>query len=188
MCEGVEDYEFARRALVRMGWNKRQIEPRICPRGKGSGEQYVRERYPHELRAQRARQGVILLVVTDADRYEVSERLRQLDEALKGAGQPRRGRDEQVTIWIPRRHLETWIYFYAHGGPVDESSRTGYKFKVKEADFALAAQRFGNDLKRRVAPPHACQSLVAAFAENERIRSRAGRPSRSRASRKRRPG
>jgi hypothetical protein len=173
LCEGVEDYDFARRALMRMGWNKRLFEPRICPSGKGSGEQFVRERYPGELRAQRARQDVKLLVCTDADRYEVSERLRRLDDALDRAGERRRRRDESVAIWIPRRHLETWVYLYTHGGPVDESEP--YKHRVAEGDLVSSARRFGDDLKRRVKPPRACRSLVAAFAETERIRGRRGR-------------
>ncbi|HEX2572105.1 MAG TPA: hypothetical protein VH877_21355 [Polyangia bacterium] len=113
LCEGVEDYDFARRALTRLGWNKRLFEPRICPSGSQSGEQFVRENYARELRAQRARQGIKLLVCTDADVHEVSERARQLAASLPTAGEPPRRREERVALWIPRRNLETWAYLYA---------------------------------------------------------------------------
>jgi hypothetical protein len=62
LCEGVEDYDLVRRALMRMGWNKRMFEPRVCPPGKRSGEQFVRKSYPGELSAHRARQRRKLLV------------------------------------------------------------------------------------------------------------------------------
>jgi hypothetical protein len=79
-----------------------------------------------------------------------------------------RGRDELVAIWIPRRNLETWVYFYTHDGRVNET--TDYKRKVQEDDFPAAAQRLGDDLKRQSVPPQACPSLVQAFKETSRIR------------------
>jgi len=168
LCEGVEDYDLARRALMRMGWNKRLFEPRICPPGTRSGEQFVRQNYPGELRAQRTREGRKLLVCTDADRYAVSERVRQLEAALKAAGERARGRQERVALWIPRRNLETWVYLYTQDGRVDES--TDYKHRVGEDDFQAAARRLGDDLKRQVAPSRACPSLARAFVETDRIR------------------
>lgn len=168
LCEGVEDYDLARRALMRMGWNRRAFEPRVCFPGTQSGEQFVRQAYPGELRAQRARERRKLLVCTDADRYKVSARMRQLESALKAARVRPRGRNELVAIWIPRRNLETWVYFYTHDDPVDET--TNYKHKVQGDDFQAAAQRLGDDLKLQVAPSRACPSLVQAFAEIKRIR------------------
>lgn len=168
LCEGVEDYDLARRALMRVGWNKRLFEPRICPPGKLAGEQFVRKNYPGELRAQRARQRRKLLVCTDADRHEVSERARQLEAALKAAGERPRRRGDPVAIWIPRRNLETWVYLYTRDGRVSET--TDYKHKVQEEDFQAAAQRLGDDLKRQVVPSRACPSLVRAFLETRRIR------------------
>jgi hypothetical protein len=171
LCEGAEDYYLARDALMRMGWKKRMFESRICPAGKQAGEQFVRQKYPGEVRAQRTSKGSMLLVCTDADGKEVSERVRQLDTALKAAGERPRGRREGVALWIPSRNLETWVYLYAHGGPVNELiNYKGYKYKLQEADFQVAARRLGDDLKRRVAPSRTCPSLARAFVETDRIR------------------
>lgn len=159
LCEGIEDYDFARRALVRLGWNKRLFEPRICPSGTQSGEQFVRENYAREVRAQRARQGIKLLICTDADVHEVSERARQLAASLQAAGEPPRHRDERVALWIPRRNLETWVYLYAHGS-VDEA--TNYKREIREEDLRSAALDWGDDLKRKSIRPRRCRSLELA--------------------------
>lgn len=167
LCEGVEDYDFVRRALVRLGWNKRLFEPRICPSGAQSGEQFVRENYARELRAQRARRGVKLLICTDADLHEVSERARQLAASLQTAGEPQRRRDEHIALWIPRRNLETWVYLYARG-PVDEAAN--YKHEIREEDLKAAALGWGDDLKRKSIKPRRCRSLELALTETERIR------------------
>lgn len=168
LCEGVEDYDLARRALMRMGWKNRMFEPRVCPRGTQAGEQFVREAYAGEVRLQRTREGRKLLVCTDADRYAVSERVRQLETTLKTAGERARGRQERIALWIPRRNLETWVYLYTQDGRVDES--TDYKHRVREEDFQAAARQLGDDLKRQAAPSRACPSLARAFAETHRIR------------------
>jgi hypothetical protein len=60
LCEGIEDYDFARHALMRLGWNRRLFEPRINPGG--AGDQFVRENYAAEVRTQRTRDRRKLLV------------------------------------------------------------------------------------------------------------------------------
>ncbi len=167
LCEGIEDYDFARRALIRLGWNRRLFEPRICPPAT-NGKQFVTERYPAELKAQRARQGVKLLVCTDADEYSVSERARQLAIALRTASELPRKPAESIAHWIPRWHMETWVYLYTHG-PVDEDYKE-YKKEVSEADHLSAAIRFGGDLKRKSIEPLQCPSLKRALGETDCIR------------------
>jgi hypothetical protein len=169
LCEGIEDYDFARRALIRLGWNRRLFEPRISPPG-NNGKLFVTQSYPAELKAQRARQGVKLLVCTDADEHSVSERARQLATALQAVGEPPRRDGECVAHWIPRWHLETWVYLYTRG-PIDED--TDYKRQVSESDHQDAAIRFGDDLKRRSIAPRRCASLERALAETDRIRGTA---------------
>lgn len=99
--------------------NYREIPP---PAGAGSGEQFVRTRYPVELRAHRsraARAAVKLAVLIDADNYTVTERHRHLVMSLTDSQLTDRTDAEAVAILIPRRNIETWIH-YLMGKEVDE--------------------------------------------------------------------
>jgi hypothetical protein len=86
-------------------------------------------------------------VCTDADEHSVSERARHLATALQDAGEPPRRDGECVAHWIPRWHLETWVYLYTHG-PIDED--TDYKKQVSESDHQDAAVSLDDDLRRSV--------------------------------------
>lgn len=97
-------------------------------RGGGSGEQFVRNRYPAEVREHRRRLGkgasALLVVMVDADMKTTQYRDSQLSETLKAAGMEERGRDEPIVVVIPKRHVETWIRALLDD-PVDEV--TDYK-------------------------------------------------------------
>ena len=55
-----------------------------APAGEGSGEQFVREQYPRELRALRAATvNAVLVVMLDADTTDPTKRLRQLDASCR---------------------------------------------------------------------------------------------------------
>lgn len=94
----------------------------LLPSG-GSGEQWVRERLPIELREYRrrsARAETKLIVVVDADRLTVRERLAHLDQKLQQDGvELIRGEAEQVARLIPKRNIETWI-LCLNGSVVEE--------------------------------------------------------------------
>lgn len=76
----------------------------------GSGEKFVREYLPREVRALRARQASsVLIAVVDADSGTVDNRRNQLLESLKHAGVPRPTSKEPIIILIPRRNIETWL-------------------------------------------------------------------------------
>lgn len=129
--EDLQHCVFVRRFLMKSGWNRRRIRHDYCQTG--SGEQYVRERYPEELNAYRTRknnQNAALFVVTDADpQNDVAGRKRQLDEACRDAGIKLRSNDEKVVFIIPKRNIETW-FKYLDGQNVDEEtdySRPGQK-------------------------------------------------------------
>jgi len=87
---------FARYFFQKRGF-RGPFAVKICPKGKQSGEQYVRELYSIEVKAYRSKKNYLaisLVVVIDADKYTVADRLHQLDTALEEDSQLRRQEDE----------------------------------------------------------------------------------------------
>ena len=86
---------------------------RAAKRSGGSGEQFVRKRYPPEVKEHRRRIGkgtsALLVVMVDADLETTQRRAKQLSEALGTANIERRGHNEAIIVLIPKRHVETWI-------------------------------------------------------------------------------
>jgi len=54
LCEDRQHETFARRFLKIAGLSARRLRAEIAPRGRGSAEQFVRERFPKELSAYRS--------------------------------------------------------------------------------------------------------------------------------------
>lgn len=119
LCEDSQTDSFVRRFLKRRNFSGRDITTAPLPAGSQSGEQWVRERYPSELRAIRGRQGAYLVVVTDADAGSTDDRRAELDAECERQGVPRRDDDDPVLVVVPRRSIETWLH-YLGGQPVDE--------------------------------------------------------------------
>lgn len=121
LCEGLQDATFAFRLLKRLGWNARQLRIKQAPAGAGSGEQYVRDRFPHELEMIR-RDSVrrALIVVVDGDAGGPDGRLRQLNGACEAAGVATRRAHDRVAVLVPTRNIETWFH-YLDGNDVDET-------------------------------------------------------------------
>jgi len=117
LCEDRQQYVFARYFLQKKGLTGKFID-RSCPSGRQAGEQYVREHYAAEVKAHRSKNylNICLIVVIDADRNTVAERIRQLDTVLE----EKRHRKEKIAIFVPKRNIETWIYYLQSGEPIDE--------------------------------------------------------------------
>jgi hypothetical protein len=112
LAEDLRQGNLVRHYLVRCGHHGRSIVLRLAPRGRGSGEQYVRERYPIEVAYYRQRshfRKAALSVVLDADVGSVEEHERELAAALTAANASRREDDETICVLIPKRNVETWI-------------------------------------------------------------------------------
>ena len=122
LCEDSQTDAFVRRFLRRRNFRGRDIRTLPLPDGSRSGEQWVRERYPGELRAIRGCQGAFLVVVTDADQYSTATRRAQLDAACEEKQIPQRDDCDPVLVIVPRRNIETWLA-YLDGTEVDERSR-----------------------------------------------------------------
>lgn len=122
LCEDAQTDAFVRRFLKHRNFRGRDVTTFKLPHGSGSGEQWVRERYPRQLQAIRQRQGACLIVVTDADGYSTKSRRAQLDAECEKQRIPRRKDGERVLVIVPRRNIETWLAYLA-GGEVDEETR-----------------------------------------------------------------
>lgn len=132
LCEDLQLATFMRRFLKRRGWQARDIREEIAPPGQGSGEQWVRDRYPHELAAARAQGGrTVLAVGTDADTLSVAERIASLEQECRRQGLPQRTAQEPVIMVVPKRNIETW-FAYLRGESVNENDV--YRRYPNEAD------------------------------------------------------
>ena len=114
LCEDQSTNSFVRRFLrlraARL--TSRAIHTEDLPHGSQSGEQWVREKYPDQLRAIRSQQGAWLIVVIDADRHTTQQRIAQLDEECKAQEVPPRT-DSAWRTKPPRRFAEE-LYRMCH--------------------------------------------------------------------------
>jgi len=134
LCEDSQQEAFTRRFLEGMGWDTRELRVEKSPSAKGSAEQWVRERFPNELKVYRQRKpkaasGLIALI--DADAKEVQDRIHEFKEVCQTKTVPFREDNEAVAIGVPKRNIETWIH-YLNGRQVNET----------EAYEKLERQRF----------------------------------------------
>lgn len=123
LCEDRQQEAFARRFLEKAGWSTRRLRVELGPPGRGSAEQFVRARFPKELRAYRVnrhRVAEALIVMVDGDNKGVGARIAELDRACQADGLEARQPDERVAIFVPTWCIETWIA-YLSGLNVDES-------------------------------------------------------------------
>ena len=110
LVEDNRQQQIIRRNLRRIGMEARAMRFELP--SSGSGEQWVRERFPVEVAAyrnRRTRAETKLIIIIDADNSTLLERLAQLDRSLQDANIELIRDGEQVARLIPRRNIETWI-------------------------------------------------------------------------------
>lgn len=169
LCEDLQQEVFARHFFINHGFHPRKIRVQRSPKGQGSGEQYVRQRYPQEVKAYRSRstyQSVCLAVVIDADTQPVVHRLSELDTALESASQQKRQSEERIALFVPKRNIETWIH-YLKGTAVDEI--TAYPKLAREGDCKAEVRKLTQDICPVGLPQDAPPSLHTACDELQRI-------------------
>jgi hypothetical protein len=167
LCEDIQHQVFVYRFLKLRGADIRAITVLCSPKGRGSGTQFVLNRFPVEVKAYRSKStylSLCLIVVIDADDLSVEERIRQLDDCLVDAGQPRRTAQERIVILVPKRNIETWIR-YLDGNGADET--TAYP-KLSEESKCKSAVRRLVDLYPRDIQDDAPDSLLRACTEAKR--------------------
>lgn len=120
LCEDEQLACFGRRFLKELGYRAYQLREEKPTPGKGSAEQWVRNRLPTELKAMRDANSSALIVLTDADTMTVQERSETLRRKCAEENVEWRHQNEAVLIIIPKRNIETW-FAYLRGEEVDES-------------------------------------------------------------------
>ena len=170
LCEDLQQEVFIRRFLQkRCGFNRHAFRPRISPSGRGSGEQWVREQFPQQLRAYRSqlgRRNSVLIVATDADTQEVGERLRSFELACQKDNIPFRRADEQVIFVVPKRNIETW-FAYLRGETVNEAET--YRRYATENDCREDVAGLDEMCRQQRLEPVSPPSLNQACGEFARI-------------------
>ena len=168
LCEDLQQEVFVRTFLVKCGIPSRRIRTIPLPK-EGCGESHVRRQYPQEVNAYRQRANKLnlgLVVMIDADTKHANERYIELDRALRERGMQLRQPKEKIGIFVPRRNIETWIYFLM-GREVDEMTEYPH-FWHREGDakpyiIQLAEHR------HQPLPEKVPSSLIAACQELPRI-------------------
>ena len=165
LCEDKQQEVFARSFLKKRGF-KGLIRPKICPPGSQAGEQYVRTRYPVEVKAYRKNKGRVsigLVVLIDADTGTLEARLNWLASVLNKDKQEKREPKEAIAIFVPKRNIETWIH-YLQGESVNEEDAYA-KFEKNEAVCKTYVENLADRCYSQNLPEDAPQSLQAACGE-----------------------
>ncbi|NET62097.1 MAG: hypothetical protein F6K47_40095 [Symploca sp. SIO2E6] len=171
LCEDRQQEVFARHFLTKRGF-RGLFRPKICPPGSQSGEQYVRAQYLREVKAYRQnrhRVSIGLVVLIDADKLTLPDRLNQLADILRKDSQPNRQPDEAIAIFVPKRNIETWIH-YLQGETVNEIQKYA-KFEKDEASCKPDVENLAEQCRSQNLPEDAPESLQAACGELQRLLS-----------------
>jgi hypothetical protein len=168
LCEDQQQEVFVRAFLAACGVIPRRIRVLPYAVGKGAGEAHVRHRYPEQVLSYRQRANklnIALVVITDADTLAVADRRYLLEKTLASAGVPPREPDERIALIIPKRNIETWVYFLL-GEQVDEE--TDYPHLDRPREIKEVVRRLADNRSQPLAPG-APPSLIAACDERLRI-------------------
>ena len=125
LCEDTQHETFIRRLLKRRHWNMRRVRVVKSPSGRGAGDQFVRLRFPEELRAYRSKSSHMqqaLVVMIDGDDQGLEARLRSLDDACRSSDVASRTTSDRVAIFVPTWRIETW-FAYLDGEDVREDRK-----------------------------------------------------------------
>jgi hypothetical protein len=178
LCEDVEHERFLRRLCEELKF-LRVVRFVLAPPGAGAAEQWVRARYPQEVRAYRRQANHLtngLLVAIDGDRLGVDGRQSQLDEALEQDGQEARCPEDRIAAFVPTWSIETWLLWLCGTDPVDE--QTPYKrdptYQRKRQEEQVSPRRAAEAWVSPTQRPSPPASLADARAELSRLRAGEG--------------
>ena len=146
---------------------KRRLRVEKASQGRGSAEQFVRERFPKELaehRRRRNRVSVALVVMLDGDATGVAGRLAELDAACAEQGTPARRSDEDIFVFVPTRRIESWFAWLEDGETIDEERRD-YPRLPRARDCREHARALADMCRNQQLPAPIPPSLAAACTE-----------------------
>lgn len=172
LVEDTNHENLLRRYLQRLGHDNRTMYVEKSPKGRGSGEQFVREKYASEVRAirsQMAKTRACLIAMVDADAGSIDDRRQQLERELRDAGVALRRPAEPILNLIPKRNVETWI-LCLNSKPVDELTDYRRDAGVDAQSIKQAAQvLFDWTRSNAVVPDQCVPSLRGCLPEFRRI-------------------
>jgi len=171
LCEDSQHETFSRRFLKGMGWNTRELRIEKSPSAAGSAEQWVRQKFPIELRVYRRRRlraAAALVTIIDADTKEVLNRINEFKDQCESMQVPFRASDEAVAFVVPKRNIETWIH-YLNGKQVNE--KDDYPKLDQERGCKLAVNNLVELCKSTGIKSDSPPALAAACEEYIRIRT-----------------
>ncbi len=161
LCEDKQQEVFVRRFMKPR--TNHPIRIVSAPVGEGAGEQFVREQYPHQLRALRAAHvNAVLVVMIDGDTAGAEERATQLQESCRQLGVPPRTPQDRVALAAPTYSIETWLR-YLDGHTVNETERD--RHLQHPGDCKTHVRTLADMCSRRRLRQPAPPSLVAACDE-----------------------
>jgi len=128
LCEDRLHKNFVEHLAERwgIGWWHRTIQ--ASPHAPGSAAQFVLDNFVSFVKECRSQHdaNVVGLVVLDGDEHGLQRRRQQVNDLLKGAGEPPLDpKDHRFAMITPCWHIETWIAWLCGHRPIDE--RTRYK-------------------------------------------------------------
>ena len=165
LCEDKQHRVFVRRFLLKMGWKDRQVRIRMAGLGEGSAVQYVRNQFGKEFKEHLSRHvSQALMVMVDADRESVRERVAEFDSQCKKHGLSKR--PDSVLVFVPKWRIETWLK-YLEGKTVDELKRDYPKLN-HQRDCAPHVEELVKMCRKRELRKPAPDSLKAACIEWQR--------------------
>lgn len=179
LCEDTQQAYFIRHYLIERGYHRRKIREEFAPSGRGAGEQFVRQSYANQVRSYRRevnRKSVALIIMIDADTHSALARLREFAQILKDNSLSERRDDERIAIFVPKRNIETWIYYariyyariyYTRGVPIDEEPP--YPKLSSEGECLNDIRTFVKSICQKKLPETAPDSLRHACEELKRI-------------------
>ncbi len=170
LAEDRRQQNFARGFLKSWGYKNRKVRFLDLPAGRGAGAQYVRERFPDELRALRKKLNMTakaLVVLIDADQRTTLEIRQALNAQLDSTDTDPIQTDEPVCLFIPKRNVETWVVCLLDG---QANETDDYKPVVEDGQPQESGVRFGRAVRNGQAPqPNWVQSLKDAVPEAQLI-------------------
>ena len=174
LCEDKQQDSFIRRFLKKA----HGIQPhnlKVIPypaSGKGSGEQFVRNNYPNELKALRSRQHrakTTLIVAIDADKSETKDIVETLNSACTEKGIEPKNDQDNVAFVIPKRNIETWITWLS-GTEVNEN--TPYeKLQKNESRCQPAVEKLYDLCKQNATQTDCPESIRAVCLEYRKVKA-----------------
>jgi hypothetical protein len=177
LCEDMLQRVFVYRFLRNYDVKPRTIFPVKLPNG-GSGEQHVRTEYPNQIKAYRDRrsktkstENTVLIVVIDADNGLVENRQKQLSDAARSVEVAPRSADDLVVHLIPKRHIETWLAFFAGASGINEATdyKPKYSFGEREKEAHPLIDKFTEMFRHHQPAPDNLPSLKQALEELNRL-------------------